>query len=76
MRRAKLIRDGAQPCQRPWPLSKHFAVAEADAIDNKMRVDVLAVDVGGDEHLALWPSPAISCASSPVTGSLGAKDCT
>ena len=57
MRRAKLIRDGAQPCQRPWPLSKHFAVAEADAIDNKMRVDVLAVDVGGDEHLALWPSP-------------------
>lgn len=57
MRRAELIRDGAQSRQRPRTLPQHPAAVEADAVHDEVRMDVLPVDMGGDEHLALRPRP-------------------
>lgn len=57
VRRAELVRDGAQPCQCPRPLPQHSAAVEADAVHNEVRMDVFPVDVGGDQHLALRPRP-------------------
>ena len=37
-------------------MAQHFAAVEADCVYNKMRVDVLGIDVCRDEHLALRPS--------------------
>lgn len=42
--------------QRVRPLAEHLSRPRANRIDNEMRVDMLSIRVGGDEHLAVRPS--------------------
>ena len=61
----KAVQQGGKPKEKSFSLPRlprlrlpqHSAAVEADAVHDEVRMDVLPVDVGGDEHLALRPCP-------------------
>ena len=52
---AEFVRDPAQVFQGAGPLAEHSSGSPADRIDEEVRVDVLRIQTGGDEHLAVRP---------------------
>lgn len=54
---AEFVRDPAQVFQGAGPLTEHPSRFPADRIDEEVGVDVLRVQMGGDEYLAVRPSP-------------------
>ena len=55
MRCAELVRKITEPLQRTFLLPEHPSGLMADGIDQKVRMDVWLVDVGGDQHLTVRP---------------------
>ena len=57
MLQTQLIRQLSQAAKGIGALPEHFPALPAHRVDNKVRVDVLGVQVGGDQHLAVRPGP-------------------
>ena len=55
MLHAKPIGELPQPVQGVGPLPEHFAILVADGVDQKVRMDVRRVNMGGDQHLTVRP---------------------
>ena len=55
MLQTQLIRQLSQAAKGIGALPEHFPALPAHRVDNKVRVDVLGVQVGGDQHLAVRP---------------------
>lgn len=53
---AEFVRDPAQVFQGAGPLTEHPSRSPADRINEEVGVDVLRVQMGGDEYLAVRPS--------------------
>lgn len=53
---AEFVRDPAQFFQGAGPLAEHPSRSPADRIDEEVGVDVLRVQMSGDEYLAVRPS--------------------
>ena len=52
---AELVRKITETLQRAFLLPEHPSGLMADRVDQKVRMDVGLVDVGGDQHLAIRP---------------------
>ncbi len=53
---AEFVRDPAQVFQGAGSLTEHPSRSPADRIDEEVGVDVLRVQMSGDEYLAVRPS--------------------
>lgn len=52
---AEPIGELPQLPQGVGPLPKHFSTLVTDGVDQKVRMNVRRVNMGGDQHLAVWP---------------------
>ena len=51
----QLIRQLPQAAKGIRPLPEHFAALPAHRVDDEVGMDVFGVQVGGDQHLTVWP---------------------
>ncbi len=66
MLHAKPIGELPQLPQGVGPLPEHFAILVADGVDQKVRMDVRRVNMGGDQHLAVRPGLGSELFRDPV----------
>ena len=57
MLQTQLVRQLPQAAKGIGTLPEHFAALPAHRVDDEVGVDVLRVQVGGDQHLAVRPGP-------------------
>lgn len=66
MLHAKPIGELPQLPQGVGPLPKHFSILVADGVDQKVRMDVRCVNMGGDQHLTVRPGLGSELFRDPV----------
>ena len=66
MLHAKPIGELPQPVKGVGPLPEHLSALVTDGVDQKVRMDVRRVNMGGDQHLAVRPGLGSELFRNPV----------